>query len=117
VAKKQQQNSPAVAVPRSDDGKLLKGAALNPGGRSKSERDVVEAARLHGVAIIAKLAEMFFEGGNVEAGKEILNRAYGKAKQKVELTGVDDGPIQVAAVRELLAARFVNLLSAEAKKK
>lgn len=108
---------PAVVVPRSEDGKLLPGAKLNPGGRTKQERDVVEAARGHGVAIIERLAEMFFHDGNVYAGIEVLNRGFGKASQKVVLVGDDDGgPVKVQAVREILVERFAKLIAADNSK-
>ena len=87
-----------------------KGESGNPGGRSKSEREVVEAARGHGVAVIDRMAQMFFEDGNLHAGEVLLDRAYGRAKQKVEISGEDGGPVRVAAVREQLAARLVKLL-------
>lgn len=115
--KPEREITPPVEIIREAKGQFAKGASPNPGGRSKSEREVVEAARAHGVKIIERLAEMFFEDGNLYAGVEILNRAYGRAKQKVELTGEDGGAVRVEAVREVLAARFTKLLAAEAKAK
>lgn len=83
--KKRPQNRSAVV--RDARGRILPGSALNPGGRPKEEREVVELARQHGSEIILKLVSLALKRNNVHAGIEVLNRAYGKAKQVVKLEG------------------------------
>lgn len=91
------------------------GTSGNPGGRPREEREVVEALRLHGLELVeALLRASLAKKPNVKAIAEALNRAYGKAKQVVELTGANGGPLeidlskltteQVRTLRELVAA-------------
>jgi hypothetical protein len=62
-------------------------AGRKPGVPNKATRDIKELAALHGPAIIAGLAIIAKTSKNlparVAAGKEILDRAYGKSPQNV----------------------------------
>jgi hypothetical protein len=56
-----------------------------------------EAALRHGPAAVDELARIMKEGQceqvHIAACREILDRAYGKARQTLEHTGNDAGPI------------------------
>lgn len=83
--------------------KFKKGQSGNPNGRPKKlpqidtliadilgeEKDGTTAAE----AILKKLRQMA-ASGNLKAAEMLLDRAYGKAKQAIEHTGKDGGPIQ-----------------------
>lgn len=72
------------------------GPSPNPGGRPKEEREVVEALRLHGDELVEALLRLALaKKPNVKAIAEAFNRAYGKAKQVVELTGAGGGPVEI----------------------
>ena len=86
--KKLAQNSPP-------EGRRFKpGKSGNPGGRPKEEREVALLLRARGPEVAAKLVKLALNG-NVAAIKEFNDRAYGKAKQILELTGADGGPVEV----------------------
>lgn len=57
------------------------------------EKDGVEAAKAILMALRAKATK-----GDVRAAEVLLDRAYGKAKQGLELTGADGGPIRTAII-------------------
>lgn len=80
---------------RDAKGRITKGA-LNPGGRPKEEREVVEALRAKG-HVLVKLLLRAARKGNVKAIEVAFDRAYGKAKQVVELGGEGGGPIRLDA--------------------
>jgi hypothetical protein len=83
-------------IRRRKNGTFPKGVSGNPGGRPKEEREIVEAIRRRADEIVAGLLRAALaKKPNVKASSELLNRAYGKAKQVVELTGADGGPLQV----------------------
>ena len=58
---------------------------------------VREAALQHGPKAVAELARLMTESESeqvrLSACREILDRAYGKARQSVEHTGPDSGPV------------------------
>ncbi len=83
------------AVERDPKGRIIKGA-LNPGGRTKDEREVIEALRAKGLVLV-KLLMRAARKGNVKAIEVALDRAYGKAKQVVELGGEGGGPVRIDA--------------------
>jgi hypothetical protein len=75
------------------------GHSGNPGGRPKEEREVVEALRLRGLELAEKLIALGLKG-NVRAIEVAFNRAYGKARQVVELEQPSDfRPIDVEALQ------------------
>lgn len=57
------------------------------------EKDGVTAAD----AILRKLRQMAISG-NIRAAEILLERAYGKAKQPVEHTGKDGGPVETKTI-------------------
>lgn len=72
-----------------------KGTSGNPGGRPKEEREVVEALRLRGQELVEALLKLALaKKPNVKAIGIALDRAYGKAKQVVEVGGANGGPIR-----------------------
>lgn len=75
-----------------------KGQSPNPGGRPREERELVEALRLRGVDLANKLIELALKG-NVKAIEVALSRAYGKPRERVELTGADGGPVKMDLTR------------------
>jgi hypothetical protein len=78
------------------------GQSGNPGGRPLAEKEVAAALRLHGQELVDALIKVALEG-NVAAIREAFDRSIGKAKERIELTGVDGGPISVTtdALRSL----------------
>jgi len=81
-----------------------KGQSGNPKGRPRilpeldklladvlgEEKDGIEAAKAILMALRAKATK-----GDVRAAEVLLDRAYGKAKEKIELTGKDGGPVDI----------------------
>lgn len=74
------------------------------GGRQKGTPNKIsvairEAALEYGPEAIAELARLIHDGQTdhvrIAACREILDRAYGKARQSIEHTGHDNGPITV----------------------
>ena len=83
-----------------------KGTAKTGGRRKGTPNKVTvairEAALAFGPDAIAELARLMHDGQTehvrIAACREILDRAYGKARQSVEHTGRDNGPIEVRAL-------------------
>ena len=57
------------------------------------EKEGVAAAKAILMALRAKATK-----GDVRAAEVLLDRAYGKAKEKVELTGANGGPVQITGM-------------------
>jgi hypothetical protein len=82
-----------------------KGQSGNPGGRPKEILAIVELARAHSPAAIRTLASIVGDkkappAARVAAANSILDRAYGKSPQSVQMTGKDEGPVQFENVSE-----------------
>lgn len=77
------------------------GAGRKKGALNKATADVKALARKYAPSVIAELARLATgaesEQARVAAGKEILDRAYGKAPQA--LTGPDGGSLVIEVVR------------------
>jgi hypothetical protein len=85
---------------------FAKGASGNPGGRSRTARDIQELARVHGPAAIATLAQALKsrnERVRVAAAAILLDRAYGKPVQ-----AITTDPATSAVGMHLLAAKLVS---------
>lgn len=95
-----------------ESGKIKKGEVRNPKGRPRKlpeldkliadvlgeEKDGMTAAE----AILKKLRQMATQG-NLKAADMLLDRAYGKATQKTEVTGADGSPLAGTFVIEIPA--------------
>ena len=74
------------------------GRSGNPGGRPKALKDVEAAARAHTEDAIKTLASISNntqapEAARVAAANSLLDRAWGKPKQRSEQLGLDGQPI------------------------
>lgn len=90
-----------------DKTKFKKGESGNPNGRPRKlpeidklmadvlgeEKDGIEAAKAILMALRAKATK-----GDVKAAEVLLDRAYGKAKQDLQVTGKDGGPLQITGI-------------------
>jgi hypothetical protein len=80
---------------------FVKGQSGNPAGRRKktsAEREVEELARDHGPDAIARLRHWMDSDdarASAYAANSLLDRAYGKPKQRNEHTGEGGGPLAV----------------------
>ncbi len=79
---------------------FAKGQSGNPGGRPKALKAVEAAAREHTPKAIETLVTICGDGeqpaaARVAAANSLLDRAWGKARQGVELTGEDGAPIYI----------------------
>jgi len=79
--------------------KFRKGQSGNPGGRPKVLGEVQELARLHAPYVIAELARLALkarsETARIAAGRELLDRGYGRTRQSVEVTTPEGNPLQL----------------------
>lgn len=84
----------------------------NPAGRpkgipNKATLEIKDLARQYAPAALEEIARLAREGKTeqtrVAASKEILDRAYGRPAQSVEMTGKDGGPVLTA-----VKIQFVN---------
>lgn len=73
------------------------------GTLNKATKDIKELARAHGPEVIEGFWRLFKEADSdtarIAAGRELLDRAYGKATQPV--SGDDDAPA-IRAVHEII---------------
>lgn len=87
---------------------LPKTGGRQKGTPNKVTADIKEIAQSFGREAITHLFEIARNGdappaARVAAVKEILDRGYGKARQDVELTGANGGPLETVTVVELVA--------------
>lgn len=82
-----------------------KGKSGNPGGRKKGENPLVDLARAHceeamlGIIDLSKNAKD--DKIKLRAKEIIIERAWGKAVQAMELSGADGDPLSVGIVFNL----------------
>jgi Family of unknown function (DUF5681) len=78
--------------------KFKPGQSGNPNGRPKIPPEVIELARLHTKEAIQTFVDVMQNGSDdrsrVDAADRLLNRAWGKPTEKVEISGDDGGPIE-----------------------
>jgi hypothetical protein len=70
--------------------KWVKGVSGNPGGRPKLEVSIRELAQQHGMEALETLVHVMRTGRRSEqvvAANAILDRAYGKPSQSIEMSG------------------------------
>ncbi len=76
---------------RDERGRWLRGTSGNPGGRPKEVAEVRELARQHTIEAIETLVEIMRHGSpdrvRVEAARVLLDRAWGRPTEHVELQG------------------------------
>jgi hypothetical protein len=73
------------------------GQSGNPGGRPKELREVAALAREHSAEAIERLAYWMRSDdsrASVAASEKLLDRAWGKAQQAVEVSGPEGAPLQ-----------------------
>ncbi len=105
-------------VERDTTGRWLPGRSPNPGGRPGGVREVREWARAvwdaHGREALLELAlHGRREEVRLKAWSEILDRAFGRAPQAVNLTGADGGPLAFEPAGALVA-RLTQLIGERA---
>lgn len=75
---------------------FAKGQSGNPGGKPKALREVIELAREHTELAVGRLAHWAASNepaASVAASKELLDRAWGKARDHVTIAGETDAPL------------------------
>jgi len=80
------------------------GAGRRPGKVAQARRDLADMAKTHAAAALKTLAEIAKDGesesARVSAATAILDRAYGRPPQAMQLTGEEGGPIKTEDVTD-----------------
>ena len=79
--------------------KFSKGKSGNPGGRPKVLGELQELARQHAPEVIAELARLALkaksETARIAAGRELLDRGFGRARQSMEVSLPEKNIVQI----------------------
>ena len=83
------------------------GQSGNPGGRPKALKEVEELCRKLTPQAIERLEKILTDddapaAAHTKAVEIILDRGWGKAKQSVELTGENGGPVGIEVIRRVI---------------
>jgi hypothetical protein len=88
-----------------------KGQSGNPSGRPKLNREVQALAKEATPEAFSRLKAIMRQQKDIKAALQaalaIIERGYGKVRQAVEVTGADEGPIQVETMSDTEAARRI----------
>jgi hypothetical protein len=89
------------------EGGKREGAGRPKGSRNKVTADIKAIAQSFGEEAIKGLIEISRDteaphAARVAAFREVLDRGYGKAKQGIEMTGEEGGPIETVTRVELV---------------
>jgi hypothetical protein len=101
-------NLPAKSNKQTPKKKLGPGPGRPKGSRNKRAVMVEEMARKYADGALRALAEISetgeSEAARVSASVALLDRGFGKARQAVEHTGAEGGPIEVAVTHRVVDA-------------
>ncbi|MDG9784653.1 hypothetical protein [Metapseudomonas otitidis] len=94
------------------------GAGRPKGRLNKATADVKALAQEFGPAAMQALVSILKDkksppAARVAAAKEVLDRAYGKAKQSLEVGGTDGGPLLVGSISEEQLERLAKKVNDE----
>lgn len=96
--------------------KFRKGKSGNPGGRPKVLGELQELARRHAPEVIEELARLAVkarsETARIAAGRELLDRGFGRARQSLEVTQPGENIIRMLLDDIDARKREVDLLNA-----
>jgi hypothetical protein len=81
-------------------GQFKKGASGNPGGRPKVPEEFKEIAKKNSIPALHKVIEILQSPDSenkdkLRAAEIIMDRAWGKAKQELEVGNIEDRPFEV----------------------
>jgi hypothetical protein len=99
-------------TPRGPNGYFPKGVSGNPGGRPHAEREMVELARAAGPDVIRLMIKVCADESRpmpirLHAGALLLDRGFGKARERVDITADSERAELVQALRIALRSGYL----------